>query len=144
MYCWQNMAYLNQKLRIRAMKSWVCPRLVVHYHTLLVSLRLKVYRTGSWTEQHFSCFYWLSTHTHTPLGPLRHLRSPTLAFPQDMRGSCVSQAKSWRNSPRPPPHFLPVPPASPLLVFWFCTKLGTLRFALKGYRTPLLGHKLWS
>lgn len=32
-------------------------------------------------------------------------RSLTLALPQDMRGSCVSQAKRWRSPPHPPPPF---------------------------------------
>lgn len=74
-------------------------------------------------EQHSSCFNPLSlspscalshTNTHASHPPLRQSRSQTLALPQDMRGSCVSQAKSWRS---PPPHFLPAPPpASPVPV----------------------------
>lgn len=58
------------------------------------------------------------TGKHTPPpAPSRQSRSPALALPQDMRGSCVSQAQRWRNSPRPPPHFLPhvaLPPHSRL------------------------------
>lgn len=60
-------------------------------------------RTVSWIEQQSSCFNWFNTQIHTPL---RQSRSPTLALPQDLRGSCVSQAES---SPHPPPCFLPAP-----------------------------------
>lgn len=138
-YLWRT---VRATVRFKVFKSWVSTKLVVHFHILLASLGLNVFRAGSRTEQHSPCFYWFTTYTqrHTPHAPLRQSRTPTLALPQWMSGSCVSQGKNWRNSPHPPPHFLAVPPASPFLVFCLCTKQDTLCFALKGYWTPSISY----
>lgn len=116
--------------------AWAQGFLYLMTNWLFLWVWMCISRAGSWVEHQSSCFYWSNTHTHrdTHLSsfhpPPRQSRSPTLALPQDMRGSCVSQAKSW-SSPHPPPHFLP-------LHSWFSASAqsrGTLG-ALKGYWTP--------
>lgn len=84
------------------------------------------------------------THTYTEMytrTPLRQLRSPTLALPQDMRGSCVSQAQSWRSSPHPPPYFLLALPASPIPDSLPLHKEATLSVLKRYWTTPTVSPK---
>ena len=105
--CVEKVTFYDVAYRKAGAKTLGVIILIVHKAGCTIShLTNCISGTESWIEQQPSCFCRFRTHTH--LTPLRQLRSPTLALPQDMRGSCVSQAKSRRSSPHPPPHFLPV------------------------------------